>query len=532
MSKLTLPVRPNLEQLKKQAKELLIQLRRDDPQAAALFATHHPRRRHEGRVFALHDAQLVLARQHGFANWTQLKDEVRRLTSDFSERASRFVFDAVDGDFSRAGRALALEPELARADRWAALAAGEIALIQREIGLDAAWVNGKGGPCRDWTPLLYLSFSRFQMENEESQGRFTDCARLLLDAGADANAAWVHPYWKDSPLKPLYGATGVNNNPSLARLLLECGAEVNDGESIYHAAQFDHRESLEVLREFGVSLGRHPRWGNTPLYFLLGMFRDHGEWEATVRGIRWLLDRGSDPNITCGENDETTLHMAIRQGHDPQVIRWLLEAGADPNRADRHGTLPLKLAHRTGRKDLLPLLREYGARQLDLNGKERFLEAVFSGDDKTALGLWREETGMAAVFTEQDRLALNWAAERGNIPALQILLDCGFDIAFKGARAWGSTPLHGAAWYGQAEAVELLLSRGAPFGVAANPPEESLPLGWAAHGSGNCRNPHGDYARVVRALLAAGAEPLPEHAEMASGEVAELLHAWLAGKGT
>jgi hypothetical protein len=113
MSKLTLPVRPNLEQLKKQAKELLIQLRRDDPQAAALFATHHPRRRHEGRVFALHDAQLVLARQHGFANWTQLKDEVRRLTSDFSERASRFVFDAADGDF-RAGRAWPSEPELAQ----------------------------------------------------------------------------------------------------------------------------------------------------------------------------------------------------------------------------------------------------------------------------------------------------------------------------------------------------------------------------------------------------------------------------------
>jgi ankyrin repeat protein len=367
------------------------------------------------------------------------------------------------------------------------------------------------------------------MEDAGFQSRMTRCAELLLDAGADPNVSWVHPSWENSPLKPLYGATGVNNNPSLARLLLERGAEVNDGESIYHAAQFDHRECLEVLTEFGVSLGRHPLWNNTPLYFLLGMLRDQGGWDTTARGIRWLLDRGSDPNVPCGENDDTALHLAVRQGHEPQVIRWILEAGADPNRENKDGVLPIRLAHLAGRDDVIALLRDYGAHEVELSEKERFFEAVFSNDGDRARALLRP--ALVAAFEEEDRLALNRSAEHGNVGAVRILLDCGFDVSFKGARNWGSTPLHGAAWYGQAEIVELLLSRGSPIDIPANPPEESLPLGWAAHGSTNCRNPYGDYVRTVRALLAAGAEPLPGHADKASPEVvAEIFRAASAGR--
>ena len=49
--------------------------------------------------------------------------------------------------------------------------------------------------------------------------------------------------------------------------------------------------------------------------------------------------------------------------------------------------------------------------------------------------------------------------------------------------------------------------KGSPLDVPAGSPVESLPLSWAANGSGNCRNPNGDYPEVVRALLAAGADP-------------------------
>ena len=531
MSNTSLPARPSLEQLKNRARELLIAVRNNDCDAVELFVQHHPVRRLENERFALHDAQLVLARQHGFPDWTQLKEEVERRASDFSQRADRFVQDAVDGDFARARRTLDFEPGLARANLWSVLAVGDVSFLRRALERDPGCADRGGGPCGSWTPLLYISFSRFQMEDAESQARFTECARLLLDGGAEPNAAWEHPYWPGSALRSLYGATGVNNNPSLARLLLERGADVNDGESIYHAAQFDHRECMDVLAEFGVSLGRHPHWGNTPLYFLLGTSGGHGDWVATARGIRWLLDHGSDPNISCGEDHETALHVAVREEHDTGILRELLEAGADPNRADKNGVLPLTLAHRAGREDVVAVLKKWGAREVGLTVRERFFEAALSGDRERALTLVRENPELIATFEEKDLLSLNEAAKRGKVEAVRTLLDCGFDIAFKGSGSWGSTPLHIAAWFGQAEMVKFLLSRGSPIDIPASSPVESLPLGWAAHGSRNCRNPNGDYPQVVRALLAAGANPSPDEAGMASPEVAEIIHAARAGRG-
>jgi hypothetical protein len=66
-----LPPRPVLDQLKRQAKELLDAFRAGDAIAIAEVRAHH------GNVpstaFALHDAQLVLARTYGFDSWPRLK---------------------------------------------------------------------------------------------------------------------------------------------------------------------------------------------------------------------------------------------------------------------------------------------------------------------------------------------------------------------------------------------------------------------------------------------------------------------------
>ena len=58
------PVRPNLDQLRHQAKDLLHAIRRGESEALAEFDKHHP-----GKIDAatskLADAQLVLARSYG-----------------------------------------------------------------------------------------------------------------------------------------------------------------------------------------------------------------------------------------------------------------------------------------------------------------------------------------------------------------------------------------------------------------------------------------------------------------------------------
>ena len=66
-----LPVRPNLDQLKHQAKDLLRAIRNGDAAAAAELQKHHPERT-EPENTKLADAQLVLARSYGNVSWPRL----------------------------------------------------------------------------------------------------------------------------------------------------------------------------------------------------------------------------------------------------------------------------------------------------------------------------------------------------------------------------------------------------------------------------------------------------------------------------
>jgi hypothetical protein len=69
-----LPERPSLEQLRKQAKELLRQLRTGDKSATARLDAHKP----DASNPILADAQLVLAREHGFESWPKLVHHIQQ----------------------------------------------------------------------------------------------------------------------------------------------------------------------------------------------------------------------------------------------------------------------------------------------------------------------------------------------------------------------------------------------------------------------------------------------------------------------
>jgi len=91
-----LPPRPNLDQYRKQAKELLSAVRAGDAGARRLFRVHHPRRPGEIDVsrFRLADAQLVVAREHGFTSWTTFAVAVQALASGAADtRASTVQLD-------------------------------------------------------------------------------------------------------------------------------------------------------------------------------------------------------------------------------------------------------------------------------------------------------------------------------------------------------------------------------------------------------------------------------------------------------
>ena len=93
-----LPDSPDLDQLKRQAKDLLRAARDADPAAMprfrALPALQHASDDDLARAsLALHDAQSVIAREHGFPSWNALRERVEELTLDFDTAAREFVVE-------------------------------------------------------------------------------------------------------------------------------------------------------------------------------------------------------------------------------------------------------------------------------------------------------------------------------------------------------------------------------------------------------------------------------------------------------
>src|SRR5215469_11592445 len=74
------PVRPNLEQLKHQAKDLRRAIREGDAAAVAELRKHHPGKNSQPidpAIAKLADAQLVLARSYGLPSWPRLVSACR-----------------------------------------------------------------------------------------------------------------------------------------------------------------------------------------------------------------------------------------------------------------------------------------------------------------------------------------------------------------------------------------------------------------------------------------------------------------------
>src|SRR6185437_9557500 len=123
-----LPVRPNLEQYKKQAKELARACREGDADALRRLRAHSQHAA-AGHV-ALSDAQLALAREHGFASWARFAAEIERMriaaaVADLADPVDAFLRAALvprdgsshaGGTLDEANAILARYPQVAKAN--------------------------------------------------------------------------------------------------------------------------------------------------------------------------------------------------------------------------------------------------------------------------------------------------------------------------------------------------------------------------------------------------------------------------------
>jgi len=357
------------------------------------------------------------------------------------------------GSLDRAQEILAEHPEVASSDIHTAAVLGDHEAVERFLTTNTANATAKGGP-RNWDALTHLCFSRFlRLEPGRSEG-FLKAATALLDAGANPNTGFFEenhqpkPEWECA----LYGAAGVAHHPELTKLLLERGADPNDGEVAYHSPETLDNRTLHVLVESGKLTP------DTIGLMLARKFNWHDD-----DGVHWLLDHGADPNWPLWGS--RPLHYALRHGTPIHYFEWLLDRGADPLLPDKNGTVPVAEAARQGRADVLELFENRGI-VMALEGDDAFLAACARANAPVARELARANPTLVARMQSGNPGMLADFAGAGNTDAVRLMLDLGFDPATaRTTPHWvaGETALHVAAARGRQTVAELLIERGAPL---------------------------------------------------------------------
>lgn len=464
-----LPVRPDLDQYRKQAKELARACHSGDGDALTRLRAHHPQPP-TGRV-ALSDAQLVLAREHGYESWPKFAAQVEqmRIAAPVAHRddpVDAFLRAAlvpvnqthVSGTLDEANAILARYPHVAGANVYTAAVLGDDAGVRAYLARDAANAAAEGGPY-GWDALLHLCFSRYlRLDASRAEG-FTGAARALLDAGANPNAGWYekpdHEGGKAVWESAIYGAAGLAQSPGVTRLLLDYGADPNDGETPYHAPESYDNTVLRILLESGKIDELGKSW-------ILCRKADWHDYD----GMKLALERGADPNLIPHWGNNALQH-AIQRDNGMDMIRLLLDHGADPLLPNgRDGRNAAQMAARRGRGDVLRLLAE-GGMDAKLDGADRLIGACAQGDHAQISSLLSGARALRDALLVEGGELLGAFAGVGNTEGVRCLLDLGVpaDALYSGDAyfdtAKHSTAVHVAAWRGHPGTVRLLLERGA-----------------------------------------------------------------------
>lgn len=499
-----IPEVPSVEFLRKRAKDLLRAARRGEGEALsrlrAVARLHGVSVAELASAARLADAQHAVAREQGAASWAKLMVEVEALEPP-AEHAERLLAAVREGDRRAAERVLSRCPAAAEVSVWSACAGGRDRRLAEILAADpsaASAPHSDGG----WQPILYASASPLHRVSPEMASGIGRCLEMLLAAGADPNAFTLFNGDDTQSRLPALFRACYSGNAAAARLLLEHGALPNDGESMYHAAELDHRDCLEILVAHGGDpSGRQEPYGNTPLYFLAGYKETSPACATAARGLQWLLEHGADPNVTSTKSEETPLHRFAAFGRSREAVEMLLAHGAEVDKPRADGRTAYVLAVRNGNFAVADLLRERGADAGPLTPQDELLGACWRVDEASARAALARDPGMLERFDGEDKSALPLAAEQGREDAVRLMAALGFDLAWEGGG--GATALHTAAWWGRPEMARLLLDLGAPIDVRDST-FGSSPVGWAAHGSRHCRTADDDYCAVVDLLLDAG----------------------------
>jgi len=490
-----LPERPNLEQLKKQAKAVLHAAQAREPAALRRFQTLPAFAGKSDSALAalslaLHDAQSLIAREHGFASWQVLREHVEEQTLTFAAAVDEFVRCATGGASGRALRLLALHPDIARASLQTALVLGDNAAVAERLKNHPELARQTGGP-QQWEPLLYVCHTCVAGGDPARAAGLVAIARHLLDLGADPNAAYQWNWHPELPRTALWGALCGTTCLPLAEALLEAGANPTDGVSLHITAGSTMLAAADLLHRHGVNVNGIPG-GVPPLRYILG-------WSTDPAGPRWLLEHGADANLAWSELADAPLHLAA-QRWDVPLVELLLRHGADVHRRRADGRTPHTVAELHGNRAIAACLLAHGAKK-ELSALDSFVAACARGDRVGGDAMLQARPELRKALGAEHHLMLHIPAERGDAAVLETMLAGGFDPTARDKD--GVTALHRAAMAGRVEAVQVLLKYGAPVN-ALDGMFAGSPLLWAAEGWSHRQDAEAAHPAVARLLIAAG----------------------------
>jgi ankyrin repeat protein len=448
-SSLTLPAKPDLDYLKKQAKQLLREVRAQRGEALQAIAAFHPR---PAEFSSLRDAQLALARRYGFADWEQLRNEVelRQLRGGTpQEQTARFIQHGClryDGDdqawrYRRASQWLRELPHLTRDDFYCALVAADLAAVRDFLRRDPTLALRNGGPC-DWPALMYVTYSRVEQNPEHAVA----VAKLLLESGAPPDSYTTNP----SGFTAVTGAIGEGERgpvacvphpcaDELVKLLLDAGANPNQSQALYNT-MFEERlgKWLALFVQYGLKAGDRANWSPDDQEPILDFL----------------------------------LSQVVVQGN-LGLVRYLLEHGANVNAVSRyHHRCALTIARLNGQAEIADLLTRFGATAEPLNIADQFRVACAQHDLDLARKLLRQHPPLL-----QDNDLFRDCA-MVDLDTCLWLIQQGYDINTRNRS--GQTVLHNYALWNNPDAVATLLQHGADPD-AKEYHWQATPLGLALH---------------------------------------------------
>jgi len=352
---LPLPPRPNIEQYKKLAKDLQHACRSSDPDAAVRdwaarwapapdwrFDWRKFKGKNEGAGCKLADAQLFLARAHGFASWPKFVKHLEAL--------------------ARANSPVSMFEEAVEA-----IVSGDVPALKKLVSENPELVRARSTREHLSTLLHYVSANGVEDFRQKTPKNIVEITKLLLNAGAEVNAESDAYGGRCTTL----GLTATSCHPHnagvqipLMELLIDRGATIDgpDGYSGVNGCLHNGRgEAAEFLARRGARLDLEGAAGVGRLDVLKSFFsadgrlkpsateeqmRDGFAWACEfgrISVVEFLLQREMKVDARLRHN-ETGLHWAAHTGH-AAIVQLLLDRSAPIEvKEERFGGTPLDWA--------------------------------------------------------------------------------------------------------------------------------------------------------------------------------------------